>query len=57
MPNVQKVRRLLTCTGGSGNIARPLTLRTKNVNGRSKILSITMSFLPKNIDQFVLTSS
>ena len=34
------------CTVESGNIARPLTLRIKNVNGRSKILSVLMSILP-----------
>ena len=34
----------------SGNIARPLSLklRIKNVNKRSKIISI-MSFLPQNL--------
>ena len=31
----------------SGNIARPLALRIKNVQGRAKIISISMSLLVK----------
>ena len=39
------------------NIAQPQTLRIKNVIGRSKIISMPMSFSAKTfIDQIVLTS-
>ena len=37
------------CTIESGNTARPLTLRIKNVNGRSKIISNLMSRLAKTL--------
>ena len=34
-------------TVGSGNVARPLILRIKNVNGRSQIISISCQFCQK----------
>ena len=49
----EKKLRLLTeeirYTVKSGNIALPLTLRIKNLHGRSNIISIQMSFWPQNL--------